>query len=94
MQACELAISMAADPLLGEIQDVGRRANRPARGRLHGTSLTWSEECRGADGLGQEVLALIAEGLTNRKIRKRCSSASTARVHVSHILPAQGCRSG
>jgi LuxR family transcriptional regulator, maltose regulon positive regulatory protein len=42
----------------------------------------------------REVLALIAEGLTNREIaRKLFISESTAKVHVHHILEKLGARS-
>jgi DNA-binding NarL/FixJ family response regulator len=57
----------------------------PDKRRLQGSALSARE---------REVLGLIAQGLTNREIGDALFvSASTAKVHVSHILEKLGVRS-
>lgn len=59
-----------------------------------------SDECRSAtgtpDGLTDretEVVALIAEGLSNQQIARRLVvGVSTVKTHINHILAKTGCR--
>lgn len=74
-QAATLAADLGAGPLARDIALLGRP--RPATG-----GLTEREH---------DVLRLIAEGLSNRRIAARLHiSPSTAGVHVSHILAKLG----
>ena len=84
-EAYARARTLGAAPLIEQIDTVARRA----RLRIAGTAATPS-----ADGLTRrerEVLALVAEGRTNRQIGEALFiSAKTASVHMSNILAKLG----
>jgi DNA-binding CsgD family transcriptional regulator len=90
-RAADIARECGAQSLLGEIDALARRA----RLSLPGTETRQGSQANG-EGPAQrfgltdrelEVLALLAEGLTNREIGERLFiSKSTASVHVSRIL--------
>ena len=92
LTACELASGMGAVPLLREIRDLGRRARiaLPGDDPVGPAALgPWSVDALTARE--REVLALIADGRTNRQIADALFiSESTAGVHVSHILGKLG----
>lgn len=84
--ALEEADAMDAAPLAGALREWARRARVPLPGAprpaASETSLTEREE---------EVLALVAEGLSNRQIGERLYiSAKTVSVHVSNVLAKLG----
>lgn len=91
-QAAALAAGMGADPLLREIQDLGRRAriSLPNSDPVPPTSLG-PGTVEALTAREREVLALIVDGRTNRQIANALFiSESTAGVHVSHILGKLG----
>ena len=104
--AYAIAASIGASVLAAEIVGVGRRmridlspldAGRPAKAATGVSEAPESYETAGpADPFGlttreREVLALVAEGYTNRRIAETLFiSESTAGVHVSHILGKLG----
>ena len=81
--AHETALELGAQPLLADILELARRARidlgiEPAAGPADDLGLTARE---------MEVLALVAEGRTNREIASQLYiSDKTASVHVSNIL--------
>ncbi|MGH9246945.1 MAG: helix-turn-helix transcriptional regulator [Acidimicrobiales bacterium] len=88
--AAHVAARLGATPLLGAVEQLARRARLPlAAGRTAGGA-----SGSGAHGLSArelEVLALLAEGRTNRQIAETLFiSERTAGVHVSHILTKLG----
>ncbi|MDH2427961.1 helix-turn-helix transcriptional regulator [Sphaerisporangium sp. TRM90804] len=89
-QALSTATTLGAAPLARVLTELGRRARfatTPASPPSEKTapSLTTRE---------QEVLALVAEGLSNREIAERLFIAhKTASVHVSNILAKLGVSS-
>ncbi len=84
--AVATARRLGAEPLLAELAELtGGAAARPPRQRPVSTNLLTSRE--------QEVLALVAQGRSNREIgRQLFISEKTASVHVSHILAKLGAR--
>jgi DNA-binding CsgD family transcriptional regulator/tetratricopeptide (TPR) repeat protein len=92
-EAAAIAAGMGAEPLIREIRDLGRRA----RIKLPAGELTPPSSALGPGSVEvltareREVLALIADGRTNRQIGQALFiSGSTAGVHVSHILGKLG----
>jgi DNA-binding CsgD family transcriptional regulator len=97
-QAWATASALKARPLLVEVESLGRRARialAPAPSRPNGTA----QEDRPDAGLHRfgltprerEVLALVADGRTNRQIAEALFiSDKTASVHVSNILAKLG----
>jgi DNA-binding CsgD family transcriptional regulator len=96
----EAAIRLGAAPLLGRIDDLARRA------RLTEELETGGPGVDATDAPGEptpgfrlsrrelEVLALVAEGLTNREIGEALFiTPKTASVHVTHILDKLGVSS-
>ncbi len=105
-EAHAIAARIGATVLAAEIAGVGRRLRvdlstpvdgAPARRRPRVSEAADSDEpAAAADPFGltsreREVLALVAEGYTNRRIAETLFiSESTAGVHVSHILGKLG----
>jgi ATP/maltotriose-dependent transcriptional regulator MalT len=91
------ATAISAAPLLAWIEALGRRARIDLTTRE--TPVDATDEATAADELGlttreREVLKLVAEGLTNRRIAETLFiSESTAGVHVSNILGKLGVAS-
>jgi DNA-binding CsgD family transcriptional regulator len=76
--AREVGLRLRAAPLLSELDDLGLRGAASGPGRSGPGVLTARE---------QEVLALVAQGRSNREIAAQLFiSAKTASVHVSNIL--------
>ena len=91
---------MSAEPLIGWIEALARRARIPlatAASEIAETAATAGPDGRDELGLTareREVLALLAEGYTNRRIAEDLFiSESTAGVHVSNILGKLGVAS-
>ncbi|WP_285821128.1 helix-turn-helix transcriptional regulator [Cellulosimicrobium sp. Marseille-Q4280] len=83
-QALEEAEAMGAAPLAEAVRSLARRArlDLPGLRRSTATVLTDREE---------EVLILVAQGLTNRQIGERLYiSAKTVSVHISNVLAKLG----
>ncbi len=75
--AREVAHRLGAEPLLAELRELGAAPRRAAASRVD-EALTARE---------QEILALVAEGRSNREIGTRLFiSPKTVSVHVSNIL--------
>jgi DNA-binding CsgD family transcriptional regulator/tetratricopeptide (TPR) repeat protein len=100
-QAWTTARALGARPLVAEVESLGRRARielGPTLSLSEGVDRTASEVAPevGFRRLGltrreTEVLALVAEGRTNRQIAERLFiSDKTASVHVSNILAKLG----
>ena len=76
------AVALGAVPLKDAIESLVRRARLDA-----GISVPGSPDGAGLTAREREVLALLAEGLTNRQIGQKLFIAEkTASVHVSNIL--------
>ncbi len=100
-EAVGTARDLSAEPLIGWIEALARRARIPLA--TVGSEVVETEgDGAGRDGrddLGltareREVLALLAEGYTNRRIAEHLFiSESTAGVHVSNILGKLGVAS-
>jgi DNA-binding CsgD family transcriptional regulator len=78
------ARELGARPLAAAVQDLGRRArlDLPGSAAVAGGVLTSREE---------EVLRLVAAGLTNRQIGERLFiSGKTVSVHISNVLAKLG----
>ncbi|MEU8224165.1 LuxR C-terminal-related transcriptional regulator [Kribbella sp. NPDC048915] len=94
--ACRLAQRLRAGPLLHEIDRVARLGRIDAE-RPDNAHAEHSRAPAGPKALTereQQVLALLAAGLTNREIgRALYMSPKTASVHVTHILGKLGVRS-
>ncbi|WP_416343763.1 helix-turn-helix transcriptional regulator [Isoptericola peretonis] len=77
------ADAMGAAPLVDAIRAWGRRARVPLPGTRRTTSLLTERE--------EEVLTLVAQGLSNRQIGERLYiSTKTVSVHVSNLLAKLG----
>ncbi|MFD6178360.1 MULTISPECIES: helix-turn-helix transcriptional regulator [unclassified Isoptericola] len=77
------ALDMGAAPLADAIHAWGRRARVPLPGARRTTSVLTERE--------EEVLTLVAQGLSNRQIGERLYiSTKTVSVHVSNLLAKLG----
>lgn len=77
------AVDMGAAPLADAIHAWGRRARVPLPGGRRTTSVLTERE--------EEVLVLVAQGLSNRQIGERLYiSTKTVSVHVSNLLAKLG----
>jgi DNA-binding CsgD family transcriptional regulator len=98
LAACEaLARALPSRPLLVLAQDLARRARLTSRSAADRTAADGTEAVAGArfdlTGREQEVLALLAQGDSNRQIaRALFISERTVAVHVSRILDKLGVR--
>jgi len=83
-EALEEADDMGAAPLSGALRDLARRGRLDLPGLRRGaTSVLTDRE--------EEVLLLVAQGLTNRQIGERLFiSGKTVSVHVSNVLAKLG----
>jgi predicted ATPase/DNA-binding CsgD family transcriptional regulator len=90
--ARETAVLLGAEPLLAELRVLGRPGGGAAGSRGTGSSRgAGSRRDESLTGREQEVLALVAEGRSNREIAKLLFiSAKTVSVHVSNILAKLG----
>jgi DNA-binding NarL/FixJ family response regulator len=88
--AAALADPLGAAPLRAAVEDLARRARLDLVARADGDAPAADAGPGAALGLTPreaEVLALVADGLTNRQIAERLFiSVRTAGVHVSNIL--------
>jgi len=83
-QALEEAESMGAAPLAEAVRALGRRGRLDLPGVRRSTTAVLTER-------EEEVLLLVAQGLTNRQIGERLFiSAKTVSVHVSNVLAKLG----
>jgi DNA-binding NarL/FixJ family response regulator len=92
--ASQIAIELRAQPLVDEIEAIGRR-NRISLDAPPAPALNERDTLRlGLTSREAEVLALVAAGRTNREIGAELYvSEKTASVHVSNILRKLGVRS-
>jgi DNA-binding CsgD family transcriptional regulator/tetratricopeptide (TPR) repeat protein len=92
VEAHRLAIQLGAEPLLGEIEGVARRARVDLdRERQAAERPPKPDAAFGLTARELEVLDLLVAGLTNREIGDRLFiSENTAGVHVSNILGKLG----
>src|SRR5215470_17356484 len=98
-RACVTACELGARPLLAEVELLARRARialAPEPVAVGAAASTAAQPAAPGDELGltpreREVLALVAEGRTNRQIAEALFiSDKTASVHVSNILAKLG----
>ena len=83
-QALEEAEAMGAEPLAEAVRALARRARLDLPGLRRSTSAVLTDR-------EEEVLLLVAQGLTNRQIGERLYiSAKTVSVHVSNVLAKLG----
>jgi ATP/maltotriose-dependent transcriptional regulator MalT len=88
-RAHEIAIAVGVQPFREQVEELARRARVPLRERP-GRDLSVLEEL-GLTEREADVLALLAEGRTNRQIGEELFiSVKTASVHVSRILMKLG----
>ncbi|MFI7521316.1 helix-turn-helix transcriptional regulator [Micromonospora globbae] len=92
-EAYRTAQGLGAVPLTSEIRTLATRARvsleerEPARGRDAAAEVAGADELAALTAREREVLAAVAEGLTNREIGQRLFiSERTIGVHVSHIF--------
>jgi DNA-binding CsgD family transcriptional regulator len=91
--ALEPAVAMGAGPLRREIEGLAQRARIPLGGAAPAAGAGELERLRLTER-EHAVLALVAEGRTNREIGETLFiSEKTASVHVSRILSKLGVRS-
>jgi DNA-binding CsgD family transcriptional regulator/tetratricopeptide (TPR) repeat protein len=90
--AREVAVSLRAEPLLAELRVLGGPGGGAAMSRASGSSRgPVSRRDEPLTGREKEVLALVAEGRSNREIGQQLYiSAKTVSVHVSNILAKLG----
>ncbi|MHC1562563.1 helix-turn-helix transcriptional regulator [Actinomycetospora sp. C-140] len=107
--AAETAHAMGAGPFLAEIDALARRArldvahagdavvttaDRPAAAADAGAATRRAPELAALTSREHEVLAVLADGLSNREIAHRLYiSERTVAVHVSRVLAKTGTRS-
>ena len=94
-EALSSATALSAEPLIGWIEGLARRARISLSAAPDISEAAGPEpDQQGGAGLTareREVLALLAEGYTNRRIAHELFiSESTAGVHVSNILGKLG----
>ncbi|WP_322785705.1 helix-turn-helix transcriptional regulator, partial [Cellulosimicrobium cellulans] len=83
-QALEEAEAMGAAPLAEAVRALGRRGRLDLPGVRRSTTAVLTER-------EEEVLLLVAQGLTNRQIGERLFiSGKTVSVHVSNVLAKLG----
>jgi len=94
------ATVLSATPLVGCIEALARRARislasaEPAIDAVATAAVVPAPDDRGLTSREREVLGLVAEGFTNRRIAETLFiSESTAGVHVSNILGKLGAAS-
>jgi DNA-binding NarL/FixJ family response regulator len=89
-----LAIAASLEPLPTVLRALVRRAKDDVIARGCGLRLPRSQKRGALSHREQDVLALIAEGLTNRSIAERLFiSEATVKVHVQRIFEKLGVRS-
>jgi len=93
-EAREVATRLGAAPLREATEALARAARLPGRPSPQVATEAGAERADpGLTAREHDVLALVAEGLTNRQIADRLFiSQRTAGVHVSHILSKLGAR--
>lgn len=94
--AMAIAGSLGAAPLLGELRALARRARLTVGSEEDGPTVTATSQQRpfGLTTREAEVLALLADGLSNQEIAERLFiSPKTASVHVSNIYGKLGVES-
>ena len=93
-EALGLAREIDAPLLMGEIEGVARRARVPLNTADHRVPDGASRQVPfGLTARELEVLALVAQGRTNKEIGSRLyMSSKTASAHVSHILEKLAAR--
>jgi DNA-binding NarL/FixJ family response regulator len=88
------AVALGAAPLRGEIEQLARRGRTPLEDPVDPTVAPEAPSAAAALGLTRretEVLALVAEGRTNRQIGQELFiTPKTAGLHVSRILAKLG----
>jgi DNA-binding CsgD family transcriptional regulator len=95
-QAWATARGLGARPLLAEVESLARRGRIALAPASAAAGAAAAQPAAPGDGLGltpreREVLALVAEGRTNRQIAEALFiSDKTASVHVSNILAKLG----
>ena len=98
-EAHATATGLGAEPLIGRIEALARRGRIPLAAAATDIAEPDDGAPDGRDEIGltareREVLALVAEGYTNRRIAEDLFiSESTAGVHVSNILGKLGVAS-
>ena len=101
-QALDAAVKLGSDWLTGEIRalgergrlDLGHGGEQPAASGDDGKATPGPEDPFGLTPRERQVLALLAEGATNRQIGAALFMAEkTASVHVSRILRKLGVSS-
>jgi DNA-binding NarL/FixJ family response regulator len=86
-EAREIADRIGARPLVEQIDALARRGRVELATAVDGAPVDPEVDRLGLTDREREVLALVAEGRTNRQIAERLFiSAKTASVHVSNIL--------
>ena len=90
----EFLITLAQDPdVAGTLAPILEHAHDRALAKRANIALPWSSERRRLSKREEEVLGLVAQGLTNREIAQTLFiSEATAKVHVRHILEKLGVR--
>ncbi|WP_461024862.1 LuxR C-terminal-related transcriptional regulator, partial [Thalassiella azotivora] len=92
-RAHEVAAELGAEPLLRVVRTVARRGTLPLGAGSEPARRRPRDATAMLTGREREVLALVAEGCTNRQIARRLViSDKTAEAHVSHVLAKLGAR--
>ena len=96
VDALDIASSLDAKPLAGELSELARRARLEVAITTDGATVSPRDAARpyGLTAREAEVLALVAGGLSNQDIAERLFiSPKTASVHVSNIYGKLGVES-